>query len=64
MPNLDLGPCKTCGRAFYLNERDQKFYAEMNYAMPKHCKTCRDRRKAEKAEREALGLGRKPDSDV
>ena len=41
--------CVDCGTEFIFSARDQEFYAEKGFTNePKRCKTCRDKRKAEK----------------
>lgn len=47
--------CIGCQDEFVFTERDQEFYAEQDppYTPPKRCKTCRDKKKAE---RKAQGL--------
>ena len=42
--------CTDCGTEFIFSAREQEFYAEKGFTNePKRCKTCRDKRKAEKA---------------
>lgn len=41
--------CKTCGKKFIHNVRDQKFYKDMGYQnTPKYCRDCRRVRKEER----------------
>lgn len=41
--------CSDCGNEFIFTARDQAFYAEKGFTnKPKRCKACRDKRKAEK----------------
>lgn len=47
MPNENK-LCDTCGRQFYVNEKDQKFFADQGFPTPKRCFFCRKARKAAK----------------
>lgn len=38
--------CDDCGRSFIWSSEDQRYYRERNFARPKRCKSCRERRKA------------------
>ena len=41
--------CVDCGTEFVFTARDQEFYAEKGFTNePKRCKTCRDKKKAER----------------
>lgn len=41
--------CVDCGTEFVFTARDQEFYAEKGFTNePKRCKSCRDKKKAEK----------------
>lgn len=58
MPDIKLR-CRTCNLDFWFTERDQEFYKEMGekdggqpWAPPKHCKSCRTKRKIEKEQRQ------------
>lgn len=42
--------CVGCQDEFEFTERDQEFYEEKGYTPPKRCKTCRAKKKAERAE--------------
>ena len=33
--------CKDCGRDFYITEKEEGFYKEMGYQLPKRCFACR-----------------------
>ena len=37
--------CKDCGVEFEFLEKDQKFYEEHRYVLPKRCQHCREIRK-------------------
>ena len=37
--------CQDCGAEFEFSERDQKFYEEHGYVLPKRCRYCREKRK-------------------
>lgn len=42
--------CQDCGNEFAFTVRDQEFYEEKGFTNePKRCKSCRDKRKAEKS---------------
>lgn len=45
---LEVIQCKTCGRYFYLEEKEIQWYAENNFELPKRCKTDRRIRKNNK----------------
>jgi hypothetical protein len=54
--------CVECKDSFTFTARDQEFYAQKvnektgkGWDEPKRCRTCREKRKAAKAEREATG---------
>lgn len=38
--------CVDCQMEFEHSERDQEFYAEHEYSLPKRCKACRIKKKA------------------
>ncbi len=38
--------CVDCGTEFEHSERDQEFYTERGYSLPKRCKACRTKKKA------------------
>lgn len=40
--------CKECGEKFFLYTNDLNFYKEHGYDLPKRCKNCRKKRRAEK----------------
>jgi hypothetical protein len=41
--------CVDCGSEFIFTARDQEFYAEKGFSNePKRCRSCRDKKKAEK----------------
>ena len=40
--------CMRCQKTFTLNAREQEFYLNLGYQLPKRCKPCRDEIKAEK----------------
>jgi len=44
--------CVQCQRTFYIGEKDQEFFAEKDFPLPKKCWTCR--RKLAKAREDAL----------
>lgn len=45
--------CVDCGTEFVFTARDQEFYAEKGFTNePKRCKPCRDKKKAEKNNRD------------
>ena len=39
--------CGTCRRTFIWSKKDQDFYAEKGFTPPKHCRSCREKRKKE-----------------
>lgn len=39
--------CVDCKKEFFLTDRDLEFYKEKGWALPKRCKSCRDKRKKE-----------------
>ena len=39
--------CKDCGNFFEITDKEQSWYREMNFTLPKRCKSCRDARKEE-----------------
>ncbi len=44
--------CKECGEEFIFTAGEQEFYAEKGFEnIPQRCKACRDKRKAQRAER-------------
>lgn len=44
--------CEDCNQEFIFTARDQEFYAEKGFNnKPKRCKTCREKRKAERNNR-------------
>lgn len=40
--------CKDCGKDFVFTASGQAFFAEKGYTQPVRCKSCREKRKAEK----------------
>ena len=38
--------CVNCGSQFYFTERDQTFFKQKGWNIPKLCKPCRDKKKA------------------
>lgn len=40
--------CKSCGKHFFLKQKDVDWYKSMNYAMPRKCFECRGKARAEK----------------
>ena len=42
----------SCGETFIHSVKDQEFYERMKFPDPKYCKTCRERRKQERAQKE------------
>jgi len=40
--------CADCKNTFEFTEKDQAFFAKMNFTKPRRCKACRDVRKAQK----------------
>lgn len=40
--------CKDCGAEFKLEEKEISWYAKRGWEIPKRCKACREKRKAEK----------------
>jgi hypothetical protein len=43
--------CVDCGEEFVFTVGEQEFFAEKGFAEPKRCKTCRDKKKAERRSR-------------
>lgn len=41
-----------CGNNFTFTVNDQQFFKEKGYNLPKYCKSCREKRKNERAEKE------------
>lgn len=44
--------CCDCGNEFDFTPRDQKFFAEKGFQDPKRCKSCRFKKKQQRAEQE------------
>ena len=44
--------CRDCGAAFTFTDGEQEFYASKNLSAPQRCKGCRDKRKADRGNRE------------
>ena len=40
--------CKECGNEFELTEKEKKFFIDKGLELPKRCKECRLRRRAER----------------
>jgi hypothetical protein len=51
--------CKDCGNEFTFTAREQEFYKQNNFSEPLRCKPCRDKRKAEKGNRNGFRAGHK-----
>ncbi|NLN76107.1 MAG: cytochrome C551 [Armatimonadetes bacterium] len=49
--------CKECGETFVFTAGEQEFFQSRGFSEPIRCKTCRDKRKAEKAEQGFGGGG-------
>ncbi len=43
--------CRDCGQSFTFTAGEQEFFQSRGFSEPIRCKTCRDVRKAQKAER-------------
>lgn len=44
--------CKDCGKSFFIDEREQTFYQDKGWNLPKRCYDCRQINKAKKLEEE------------
>lgn len=44
MPNINI-KCQDCGETFFFTEKDQKFYQEKGFPLPKRCYSCRQVKK-------------------
>jgi hypothetical protein len=42
--------CKDCGTVFEITDRDQEFYNDKGYSLPRRCLECRRKNKAKKLE--------------
>lgn len=51
MPDKTL-TCVDCGSEFTFTEGEQKFYEEKGFHEPKRCKSCREKAKAARLEKE------------
>ena len=40
--------CMDCSNPFIFTEKEQEFFNQMQFSVPKRCKNCRVKRKAEK----------------
>ena len=40
--------CKDCGKEFTVDEKEQEWYKEKGFELPKRCLDCRKKRKAER----------------
>lgn len=52
--NVEVKQCKDCGRDWEITESEKQRFIQKGYEIPKRCKECRAKRKAEK-ERELNG---------
>ena len=44
--------CRDCSATFTFTDGEQEFYASKNLSAPQRCKDCRDKRKADRNNRE------------
>jgi len=49
--------CKDCGQSFTFTAGEQEFFQTRGFSEPIRCKTCRDIRKSQKADRGGFGGG-------
>jgi len=49
--------CKDCGQSFTFTAGEQEFFQSRGFSEPIRCKTCRDIRKSQKADRGFGGGG-------
>lgn len=47
MPDIQ-SKCYDCGADFVITESEQAFFKSKDFSLPKRCKSCRDKRKAER----------------
>ena len=50
--------CKDCGEKFVFTEGEQEFFESRGFSDPVRCKSCRDARKAQKADSGFASKGR------
>jgi hypothetical protein len=52
--NVVPSVCKDCGNQFIVESGEKAFFEKKQMELPKRCKSCRDRRKREKARQESF----------
>lgn len=53
--------CKECGEFFNINEKEQLWYKEKGFSLPRRCYSCRSLRRKKIIGREDIDYGKKKD---
>lgn len=53
--------CKECGEFFNIDEKEQIWYKEKGFSLPRRCKSCRYLRREKVIGREDIDYGKKKD---
>ena len=53
--------CKECGEFFNIDEKEQMWYKEKGFSLPRRCYSCRSLRRKKVIGREDIDYGKKKD---